>query len=679
VAAVDARTLGPRPFRAGIPIVAPLGVLLALACGAIVAVDPKQGIGVVAGIAVVLIVAADARYLPILLTFTIFVESVSVGSGLRVGRIGAALAVALVAAYLLFRGRSGLRFNALLAVVLAYGLWLLGSTYWADYPSYTGHAVAEYGLAVAYMLAFAVLVRSPRQLYQIAATIVIGSFVFGLYGVYQYVSHTGLGGDRAYGLQGAPDLYGVYQAIAPPFVLALAARDRSRRWPLYHAAIAVIILSIVASLTRTAMLVFALIAIATIVLPWRTLFRSRAAKHTYLFALVVASALAVAVGSTTLISRAETIFHTSPTGDRGAGRTDLWRAAEHAYRDHPWLGLGGGNFAAESLDYLQTTPGVDTTRQYVRADRPVHNAYLEQLTNLGPLGLALFLAILALTVRTYLIVLRRARASRQRAIERFTVALLVSLGGFCVAGIFLSNQTLKPFWIIIGLALALDVMTRRARSVPAVTMSLPEGPYSLAVTDVTEDGALEARRAELRAEENRIERKRRAVNEFADELRSRALALAQREQRLVEREQMLVAAAAAAAPQPAVEAPAPGPEPELEAVEPVVEEAPRTAPVAPPPPPEPEAVEEPEPEPEPELQEPPGAFEAALRGGLWHLATLERLNEVYGAQEPERADERGYYVYYLADFTDEDGYLDTSFNAVVEDVFGELIERARAA
>src|SRR5947209_6097474 len=212
--------------RVVFPIVAPVALVLASASGAIVATHPKQGIGLVAAVAVALIVAADIRYLPILLTFTIFVESVSAGSGLRVGRIGAALAVALVAAYLLFRGRSGLRPNALLSAVLAFGLWLLASTYWAAHPGYTFRAVAEYGLAVAYMLAFAVLIRSKHQVYQIALTFAVGAFVFGLYGVYQYVSHTRIAGDRAYGLQGEPDLYGVYQAIAAPRVLSLLAADR---------------------------------------------------------------------------------------------------------------------------------------------------------------------------------------------------------------------------------------------------------------------------------------------------------------------------------------------------------------------------------------------------------------------------------------------------------------------
>ena len=74
--------------RVVFPIVAPLALVLASASGAIVATHPKQGIGLVAAVAVALIVAADIRYLPILLTFTIFVESVSAGSGLRGARGG---------------------------------------------------------------------------------------------------------------------------------------------------------------------------------------------------------------------------------------------------------------------------------------------------------------------------------------------------------------------------------------------------------------------------------------------------------------------------------------------------------------------------------------------------------------------------------------------------------------
>ncbi len=79
----------------------------------------------------------------------------------------------------------------------------------------------------------------------------------------------------------------------------------------------------------------------------------------------------------------------------GNGRTDYWRVAWTMTRDEPLLGTGAGSFEAHWL-----------------RDRPVsfhardaHNLYLETLAELGPVGLAVLLATLALP----LVALRRAR------------------------------------------------------------------------------------------------------------------------------------------------------------------------------------------------------------------------------------------------------------------------------
>ena len=182
----------------------------------------------------------------------------------------------------------------------------------------------------------------------------------------------------------------------------------------------------------------------------------------YVVALGFAAGVAVLVGSSTLVSRIQSIFSaTSSSGDRGAGRTDLWAAAWHGYTMHPWLGLGAGNFTTHALQLLQTTPGVDTTRQYITTANVVHNGYLEQLTELGPVGLALWLLILALSGRYLVRAARRAKAANEVAVERLSAAAAVGLLGYAISVFFLSNELGKPIWIFAGLALALDVMTRQ--------------------------------------------------------------------------------------------------------------------------------------------------------------------------------------------------------------------------
>jgi hypothetical protein len=70
----------------------------------------------------------------------------------------------------------------------------------------------------------------------------------------------------------------------------------------------------------------------------------------------------------------------------GNGRADLWQVAWRQYRAHPWLGAGAGSYERFWLSDQRSTFKV----------RDAHGLYLETLAELGPPGLALLLAGLAL-------------------------------------------------------------------------------------------------------------------------------------------------------------------------------------------------------------------------------------------------------------------------------------------
>jgi hypothetical protein len=86
------------------------------------------------------------------------------------------------------------------------------------------------------------------------------------------------------------------------------------------------------------------------------------------------------------------------------------------------------------------------------------------------------------------------------------------------------------------------------------------------------------------------------------------------------------------------------------------------APAAAPPPPEPEP--EPEPAPRP--------------AGGWNLNELERLVGGQAAEQPERAAEWTSYLFHLRDHADAGGRLPSSFDGLVEEVFGDLAGRDAA-
>ena len=104
--------------------------------------------------------------------------------------------------------------------------------------------------------------------------------------------------------------------------------------------------------------------------------------------VVVGSALAALVGVAFFTIRWGGPFFT--TGYRPA----YWHVAWHEYAAHPWLGSGAGTFG----DYWQRHGNQASAGGALDA----HNLYLETLAELGPIGLALLVALLGLPLVTAL-------------------------------------------------------------------------------------------------------------------------------------------------------------------------------------------------------------------------------------------------------------------------------------
>ena len=69
----------------------------------------------------------------------------------------------------------------------------------------------------------------------------------------------------------------------------------------------------------------------------------------------------------------------------GSGRAEYWRVAWATYREHPVLGAGAGSYGREWLRERRNDLPV----------RDAHSLYLETLAELGPVGLALLLVLVA--------------------------------------------------------------------------------------------------------------------------------------------------------------------------------------------------------------------------------------------------------------------------------------------
>jgi Kef-type K+ transport system membrane component KefB len=95
-----------------------------------------------------------------------------------------------------------------------------------------------------------------------------------------------------------------------------------------------------------------------------------------------------------------------------------------------------------------------------RRGQPAHNAYLSSLAELGVVGLLLFVWVLAATYSTLRRLTRQAEEDDDAFIATLSRALIVSLAGYALCAMFLSIETYRVLWILLGLTLALPRLTR---------------------------------------------------------------------------------------------------------------------------------------------------------------------------------------------------------------------------
>jgi O-antigen ligase len=139
----------------------------------------------------------------------------------------------------------------------------------------------------------------------------------------------------------------------------------------------------------------------------------------------------------------------------GTGRTDLWTVGWRMVEANPVGGVGAGNFQTASVHYL-LEPGVLRRDEFI-VDNPksAHNTYLQVLTEIGAIGLTLFVAIILFAL---LCMLRAARIFERLGspdLELLSRALIVAVAGVLASDFFISEQYSKQLWFLLGLGPAL--------------------------------------------------------------------------------------------------------------------------------------------------------------------------------------------------------------------------------
>ena len=432
---------------------------IAAAVGLATAIDYRLGVAACLAFIALPLALTRPQYIPPILVVSIYGASLDLGS-VTVGRLIAPLGVLAVVVHILQTPISLQNSRGLILLGGGYIILAFASLMWSVDPMTTMDTLLTLIVSVGYAATFAFLVQDEKDLRRLLWAIAISSVALAVLWITSYAT----GVDRRFNEAGDPNFFAALQVVSLPLVLVLASttRDMLHR-VLLGIATVLIAGSIISTLSLGGLITMATAAFIITVLPASTLFRSRAQKGAFMLAALIGLGALFVVAQEDINRRLAIKFgHEDVAGGRG----DLWGAALHGYKQHPWGGLGYGAFYGTSFDLLRTTPGVDLQRhlRFAGLGEYVHNAYLGSLAELGPVGLFLFLGMLLAAFRTLWRTANRAAAAGDVFKRSVANALIVALLSFSVSSFLLSTETSRTLWTIVGITVALAAMTAVERT-----------------------------------------------------------------------------------------------------------------------------------------------------------------------------------------------------------------------
>ncbi|GAA4752250.1 O-antigen ligase family protein [Nocardioides endophyticus] len=220
--------------------------------------------------------------------------------------------------------------------------------------------------------------------------------------------------------------------LLPAVALGVAVRRTTgRRWP-WDAATVVVLVAVFGTLSRGALVGLAAIVVVAVA---TGMVRLRSAAALTGVVAVVTGLVALTFPALVAVSLQQKDFVAQQNVSE---RLDLWTAAAAMTVEHPVLGMGPGAFALHHGAFLTSLPD-DVNHPLDVA----HNTWLELSSELGVLGLAAFMAMLA-------VAFGQAWSVRRR--DPVAAAVCVGLVGTAAAATFVTEQYYLPLWLLSALA-----------------------------------------------------------------------------------------------------------------------------------------------------------------------------------------------------------------------------------
>jgi hypothetical protein len=367
-------------------------------------------------------------------------------------------------ASIMIRRRLGVRASVLLIAMLAFLAWsgfCVLSAFDAE-PAIV--QTTSYGLMILAAVMFSSLVESPRQLRWILLAFVGWTCVATLVAIIMYYAGATV---VAVGFAGNRNLLALYINLA--VVCALLTFPSSTRRLKFGLALSIpcLLLGLCLTLSRTGIILMGLVMIVS----WL-----RLARHRGL--LMVIGSIASLTALVFLLpgafwQRTEGIVPTIEHREDTFGlRLRIWEVGVRMIKAHPVVGVGTGNFVPASQRYARG--------EILGEGLASHNMYVHVAAETGLVGLGLLLVVVTLGLFYARRAFRRARDAGDSALALDAVSVEMMILVFLGQGITGDVVVLKCFWVVFGLSLVLDSLTKplatdAAEHASRLARAIPEG------------------------------------------------------------------------------------------------------------------------------------------------------------------------------------------------------------
>jgi O-antigen ligase len=447
-------------------------LLLAVVVGAVVAYSERFGGGngpyILLGVVLAGVVAGTillqwrlgALILAAALPFQTSINFGPVASGMK----GLALltfvafTLALLTDQRLFERFARLWRQPLALAILAFVLWVAASVLWAADEGEASHAAITFVGLLGLTIVFGALER--RYLVWALAAFAFSAALSVPSG---YILPVPEGSDMAvsgrFGPGGAgPNTYSLIITIA---FFAAYFGPLSRHKIIVYPLIPVFIYGIVATGSRTGLIALVATPLLALLVPrsaarlgWRVpILYITGAMALAMIVLAVPSVSETALARYTTLSQVE-------SEDTWNGRWSIWQGAFDVFASHPVSGVGAGNYAEAALDYSETVQAHSARKAVEKGGElsgVTHNVFLGVASELGLVGLALFLGILFFAFKAAWRIAQRSDVG-----TGIFLGLIVAM----IGGMTQPWENEKIVYVLFGsiLALHLHYSARRATS-----------------------------------------------------------------------------------------------------------------------------------------------------------------------------------------------------------------------